>query len=87
MGRPDIRPLESDYTEEVNLNKTWDDYKGDFFDMLSDFKDMWDGHLGQTKALKLQADLLWLVLRKCLPMISLHKGSTFRTTCTKQNQD
>lgn len=42
----------SDGTEEVNFNKNFDHYKIQFFDMLSKFKDMWDGQLGQINAVK-----------------------------------
>lgn len=36
----------------MKFNDNYDEHKDEFFDMLSKFKDKWDGHLGQINSVK-----------------------------------
>lgn len=40
MECTEAKPVESDWKEEVKSNESYEDYKIEFFDVVSEFKDM-----------------------------------------------
>lgn len=53
----DAERIKRNWTEERKFNKNYDDYKDQFFNMLSEFKDMQDGLFGRICAVKHQIEL------------------------------
>lgn len=59
MECTDTERQKSYWIEEVEFNENYDYYR-EFFDMLSDFKDMWDGDLARIITLKHRINLISL---------------------------
>lgn len=51
--------IESDWTEEIKFDEEYDEFKDDFFNMLSDIMDMWNVLLAGINAVRHQIDLTW----------------------------
>lgn len=55
--------LQSDWTKEIKFNKNNCNYKDEIFEMILEFKDMLEGHLGRTLTVGQQISLTSVEVR------------------------